>query len=400
MSFVFYEPPPPPQKRCVVEKRSIAKSGIPSHFNVLLGGGGFADIYGSKVDTNTVIKAIRGVSKCSDAKDEFLIHQKIFKNLCLFNNEFLNVPKPGHFSYLKNNPSYLCIYEMEKVFSPRADNIQLQLSFNADNSSVSSINQIVGRFHGLPIDSNNPPRGYFMSLDRFIVKFGVGFTERVTYSMGRLSSIISIISNYNGADVEYLLTRHNTGLKLTALDFGLCKSLPDDAKNAAKEIFKVFDLDLYFPSPTEHTYYALLCLYGFISINNKLDKRQEMILNHFYVTYINNLKKELFTIYLKTFLGSLYNLNLVTFLMNQEKINNLIFVKFDHKNKENNLSHDLFNKDLNVKNSHWRMENLDFGKIKKTTLKFKKHISILFQNFVNYHEYDPKSLMDFILKNV
>ncbi len=381
---------------------SIVCITFPKEYSIILGSGGFGDVLGSTADKTKVIKAIRKAKQCDDSNREYLIHKGIYEAFKIYKSVNTTIPKPYTFCEVKPPSKYVCLYEMERIFSPRKDGVQIQLSFNKDSAISTHVDQIIGRRYGEVVGKDNPPRGYFMSLDGALRKYLQKPVEKITYLMGTLLSIITIGANYNGRDVEYLLTRSVTNkYKVTVIDFGLCQKLPDDPVDAAEEIDSINSVDLYFPSVSESPVYALLSLYGFInqSLTMKLDERKRKIIINYYVSLIKRFKFEIYEISLKVYLGSLFTKQLVFFLTKMDDIFKLLYKEKKHS-FTCGLLIDLLKVDLNENNAHWKMKNLSFEKIKTCYEKFKKHVVNSFREITIKFDDSPQDLLSYILKNI
>lgn len=381
---------------------------FPKKYNKILGGGGFGDVYGSTLDKSSVVKAVRKKKVCVDTEKEFSIHEKIHKNVVKVNDDFLNVPEPRGFCYLESN-KYECIYEMERVFSVRKDGMMLQLTFNSDSATLNNVDRVVGRYYGRDIGIDNPPRGFYRSLRKFLNLYGSDPTENVTFAMGKMNAIITIISGYDGRDVEYVLTK-TTGngkykVQLTVIDFGLCQPLTGTAIRVAQKINDINEIDIYFPSVSDDLGYALISLLGFVRMcrRSRLTNVQTEIVKEYYTIIINRARNEIMMDNLKHFLGSHFMNSQTLYIRREEEVLAAIFrlkdIRLSYVRSGPKIMEDLMTPNLDSTTANWRMRNLDFKILKAITSEFRKNISDYFVDVCGIFNENATDLHDYITKN-
>jgi len=382
---------------------------IPSHFNILLGQGKFGDVFGSRQDPNTAIKAIKYLPKnCKEANDELIIQNRI-KNVY---NKYQTAIKWGYvpgakdFCSLprKKSSKYLCYYKMERLF---AYHINQELSneiFKAHGNNNTLIH-LVGYPHNLVkivcqdegdrdrcIDTvhfgrDGGQRGYNLSL-----RHGVELFEKYNrkqdlihafMAMASLASVITVGAQYFPWDVEYVFVKGppNTFIpwRISAIDFGLCEYIPslykeffskgpqnEFVKFTSNSIYTWFiNHDWYRPS-ISRTNFFLLFFGSYIRfsigiiINKKSSQKQTVVNNGFFWEKVINkiyylFMGKMFGYYAKrviiSILASYYDIRTIHF-MAKKKIHSMM-LEFINKNPSNSIL--LFQKYL----------HFDFGEINK-----------------------------------
>lgn len=273
-------------------------------YDVLIGGGGFGDVFGSSQNPKIAGKFLRKRRTCLSAQQEYKIHSDVFESFKKVSSRVssFTVLKPIGFTNHSPKEGYACMYSMERVYSYHNQGYLIQLAFS-DSVPLMLRDRIVGRDVNSPIvmndpyGQNNPPRGYNLSLKKAKSYLRSKFSlEEVILNMGYLNAIV-VDAGYNGSDVEYVLVKTASGPKVGLLDFGMMAKLSTDSpEEAAEAIFDVNDMDMPMPSPTNPKRY-LTHLYGFCKMGMKLaqlrgsKKKKEFflsIIKSYYVLAVNS----------------------------------------------------------------------------------------------------------------
>jgi hypothetical protein len=252
---------------------------LPKEYKKMIGRGSFGDIYESEKNPLKAVKAIKRERKCYNAKNEHIIHTNIYDVFKLYETKDIKIPKPGKFCVL-GDKKYKCMYEMEKLITPRNDKWQMHLIF--DQKYIKQFDKKLKK-----------PIGYFLGIDEAKkMKYDV---EKIIQSMGKLLSLFIIAANYSPMDVEYVYVRDENRFKVAAVDFGEFRYLSFKEEGyAVDQIMNSYNY--YYPSREEDPYHVLVLLQSFVkmTIDNNFfggkTERKEKIVKYFYRSILNQIQ--------------------------------------------------------------------------------------------------------------
>lgn len=207
----------------------------PEDFNIIIGGGGYGTIYGSKKHPDIVMKTINATF-CDCARDEYLMHKKIYdaftSSLICSKIDYISIPEPYFFTEHIRSHSYKknCNYFMEKLHLIDGHYIHICL-----NDTISKKDREWRREDDEDIGEDNPTRGFFASeeyirdlLKRYKSKLKI---QDIIYRMGYLFSMMIFGASIYPIDVEYGLTTRENEIYISAIDFGIVIPLDFDVKD-------------------------------------------------------------------------------------------------------------------------------------------------------------------------
>jgi hypothetical protein len=384
MSFEVPEPKLTPPK---APRKRIYCEPIFKKYDVLIGGGGSGDVYASTKDPKIAAKLIVNRLNCMSALLEFGKHKRVYKAFKKYGNpETSIVPKPYRYCDFKQpKGKYACMYEMERLYSPRKDEHTVIFTFNLLTEGL--VNKVVTRFDR-PIDIDNPPIGYFMSLGKLISKYSKDRVEKIIRTMGELHAIVCIGSRLDGADIEFVLTKNG---KIGLIDFGMCYNLTGEAENDARMLISLREIDQSMPSRIIYPTYALLelkafCETAFMIAKMERDPVRKKTFAHYYVNFIEVLQNKTVLSFLSRAWKSNYRKNQEFFTENVEalKIFFFEFEKIHQSVADKPILKDLSNHKLDI----WKCNiqhfiKIDFVEIEKAYQELKNKMYEVFSKKEN-----------------
>lgn len=269
--------------------------------------GAFGEIFISNKNPNRIAKAIKKITTCEMAREEFEDHKKTYDSYIKNKHPSIKIPEPYVFcNLIKTATGYGCVYEMERLYSVRKDGFQEHLIFN---EYYEHKDKFIGRNPNLPISETNMKIGYMRSLNGAILEYGLDKTLEMIRAMGRLFYIFLIESNLSIDDVEFLLVDDIEKITtVAAIDFGrvnefLAEEEEDPEFILNKLMSMVASANVYIPSSVVHLAYHLVFVKGFIKASitgwKDFDKRKKKIIEYGYIDLISDVYESSIASYLE-----------------------------------------------------------------------------------------------------
>jgi len=256
---------------------SQAKEISLKNYTKIIGSGGFGLILGD--NDNNVVKLFYTVKNCASAQSESQTHLSVYQKLQEFvlsskTNYQIYTSKP--YGYRDDKISHLnqefnCAYLMSYIKPVKIDQTYPYLiHLILKEEYINHYNKVVGRVYTSPPGDDNPPRGYFATIDKIAsdiipsipssIRQNINSIEDIVYRFGLLVGICVIGVEIIPIDAEYVFSLDdNNTLVVTILDFGMCERMklenfPNDSIRERtidtyvdKLKYDISTIDLYFP---------------------------------------------------------------------------------------------------------------------------------------------------------